>query len=219
MIVSLGVIIVGYLVLLVFLGIYGYNNADPSHAYFVPGVDKPALTRPAAISLAESAGVAVRAGYPTDFAHLFRVWFLWGFWGSLVFVTGMTIFVPLLYCLPDQQSGCFQMVGGILCLISSCSGLIWVIMGAFWRFSAAGKIVSGEKIVRPSSMTSNTEWNEYLREQAEQNGYQIKSGRFMYLFVWVFLFSLMAFLAIGSVVNTYRCAMGQPKDNGSRSIP
>ena len=160
MIVSLGALAVGYLVLLIFLGIYGYNNADPNHAYFIPGVDQPALTRSSALSLAEGAGITVRAGYPTDFAHLFRTWFLWGFWGSLAFPAGLAIFIPLIYLTAAKQSNFFQLIGGLLCALSCCSTVIWVIMGAFWRFSSAGKIVSGERIERPEP-SSNEQWNEY----------------------------------------------------------
>lgn len=95
----LGPTAVLYLVFFVYLGVYGFGNPDPDHAYFIDGVGKPALTREAALALATEQSVEVRRGYPVDMGHMFRTWFLWGFWASAFNIALTVTVIPLyLFC-------------------------------------------------------------------------------------------------------------------------
>ena len=76
-------VIIALNVLIVFLGIYAYGNPDPLHCYYVKGVDTTAVDKNSALILAEDRAIPVEPGYPIDIAHLFRSWFLWGFWGFI----------------------------------------------------------------------------------------------------------------------------------------
>ena len=81
---ALGVFCILYLIFVIYLGVYAHANPDPAHAYYVDGLDTPGLSKEAVETMAKDRGVGVRAGYPVDMAHLFRAWFTWGFWGSIV---------------------------------------------------------------------------------------------------------------------------------------
>ena len=109
----LSVVSVTYFVFMIYLGIYAYGNPDPASAYFVDGVDSTALTRVAIVNKAGELDIAVRAGYPINMAHLFRTWFLWGFWGSVFQISILAASIPLCF-LFKQQVPILNIVTGIL---------------------------------------------------------------------------------------------------------
>ena len=84
-----------YLFFTVYLFIYGYGRPDPNACYFVSGLDQPEKTRDAAIEAAKAANIEVKKGYPINMGHLFRVWFIWGFWSQVFFISITTIYVVL----------------------------------------------------------------------------------------------------------------------------
>jgi len=77
------ILTIGYLVLMIFLGIYAYGNPDPKTAFYIFGVDSVALNKETITASAVKFGVTIKPGYPIDMAVLFRSWFLWGFWGCV----------------------------------------------------------------------------------------------------------------------------------------
>ena len=79
----LGAFVILYTIFVVYLGIFSYGNPDPVHCHYIEGLDTPGLSRAAVTTLANERAIPIRAGYPIDVAHLFRSWFLWGFWGSI----------------------------------------------------------------------------------------------------------------------------------------
>jgi len=200
----LGVSAILYGVFFIYLGVYGYGNPDPEHAYFIDGVDQTALTKEAAEELASTAGVTVRAGYPIDMAHLFRTWFLWGFWGS-VFMIALLATVTTLYIMCKQHLGMIKMIGGISYAVLFCNTAAWFLLGFFWRFSKAGRISSGDKIERPDSTTDNKEWNDFLKAQSEADGYQLKGGHFMSVFLWLCIITFLVVVAGGSIIAALMC--------------
>ena len=95
----------------------------------------------------------MRDGYPIDMAHLFRTWFLWGFWGSVFTVSFFVALIPL-YMKCKKHLSIMKTVGCIVYMTLSCNTAVWFFMGFFWRFSKAGRISSGEKIERPDDLDS-----------------------------------------------------------------
>ena len=80
---ALGVFVLLYSIFVVYLGIYSYGNPDPAHCYYIDGQDTTGLSKTVATTLADERSIQIRDGYPIDVAHLFRSWFMWGFWGSI----------------------------------------------------------------------------------------------------------------------------------------
>lgn len=131
--------------LVVYLGVYGYANPDPEHVFFVDGVETPGVTKEAVEQMAKDKSVEVKAGYPVDMAHLFRAWFIWGFWSHIVGLIIQLVFVPMFFLCRVSSAVpllTYMALQGINC----CNMILWFLMGFFWRFSRAGRITSGEKI-------------------------------------------------------------------------
>ena len=76
-------------------------------------------------------------------------------------------------------------------------------MGFFWRFSRAGRIVSAEKLTRGD--LSDQDWDKKLEDARAADGYQLKGGRFISVFVWLILGGLFISIAIGSIVAVLMC--------------
>eukprot|EP00353_Schmidingerella_taraikaensis_P019363 CAMPEP_0185609554 /NCGR_PEP_ID=MMETSP0436-20130131/9824_1 /TAXON_ID=626734 ORGANISM="Favella taraikaensis, Strain Fe Narragansett Bay" /NCGR_SAMPLE_ID=MMETSP0436 /ASSEMBLY_ACC=CAM_ASM_000390 /LENGTH=118 /DNA_ID=CAMNT_0028241989 /DNA_START=251 /DNA_END=603 /DNA_ORIENTATION=- len=90
-----GFLAIAFTIFIIHLGVYGYVNPDPEHAYYVDGIEQTAIARNVAEQLAKDKGVEVRHGYPVDIARLFRSWFVWGFWSHILFLVIQIIFLPL----------------------------------------------------------------------------------------------------------------------------
>ena len=201
----LGPTAVLYLVFFVYLGVYGFGNPDPDHAYFIDGVGKPALTREAALALATEQSVEVRRGYPVDMGHMFRSWFLWGFWAS-AFNIALIMTLVLLCHLCKARQGQIGCIGLVICAFTCCNTASWFLLGFFWRFSKAGRISAGERIERPEGTSS--EINAFLQSQAEADGYQLKGGKFMSVFLWLVIGLLLGGGAILSIAFAISCMYG-----------
>ena len=201
-IVTAGIIVILFSMLVIYLGVYGYANPDPEHCYYVDGVDQPATTRDAAEKLANDKGVEIKHGYPVDMAHLFRSWFLWGFWSHIIFLILHLVFVPMFF-LCRETFAFQQIIYLILFGVSCCNHVAWFLMGFFWRFSRAGRIVSAEKITRGD--LNDQDWDKKLEDARAADGYQLKGGRFISVFVWLILGGLFISIAIGSIVAVLMC--------------
>jgi len=81
---TVAIVVILFIMLVVYLGVYGFSNPDPAHCYFVGGLDTPTTTSAAAEALAKEKSIEVKHGYPVDLGHLFRSWFLWGFWSHII---------------------------------------------------------------------------------------------------------------------------------------
>jgi len=197
-----GVVVLLYSFLIVYLGVYGYANPDPENCFYVDGVDTPGLTAESTEALATEKGIAIRAGYPVNMAHLFRSWFLWGFWSHIVGLVVQLVFLPMFFLfrvssnIPHVSYMVFQ---GVNC----CNLIAWFLLGFFWRFSRAGRIISGEKILKGT--LEPEEWQAKLVEASEANGYQIKGGRFISYFIWLILMILFIAIAAGSMAAVVLC--------------
>lgn len=132
---SIATTVILYTVFVFFLGIYGYNNPDPDACYFIEGLETTELTRADAISKAASLGVPVKVGYPVNMAHLYRAWFIWGFWDKLYQLVIVAVFVPLAILMREKMVVPLRIVFSGLQSLACCSTMIWFFMGLFWRFS------------------------------------------------------------------------------------
>jgi len=156
--VSGGTFAVLYLTFVICEGVYGYGGPDAKHAFYIEGLDTPALSLKGSVILANDLKIDVKEGYPVDMAKVFRAWFLWGFWGSIVQILIVLTFVPIFTLIKDNikvKAIVFASVQGLAC----CSTILWFIMGLFWRFSQGGRIVAGEKLERTAEV-SDEEWKE-----------------------------------------------------------
>ena len=72
-----------YAVYVIYIGLNAYSEKDPDHCFYIDGVETPGTTSQNVRQSAEELGIAVKAGYPIDMAHIFHVWFLWGFWDKI----------------------------------------------------------------------------------------------------------------------------------------
>ena len=197
-----GILVLLYAMFVVYLGVYGYANPDPESCFYIDRIDTPSLTREGAEEFAKEKGIDVRPGYPVDMAHLFRSWFLWGFWSHIVGLVVQLVFVPMFF-LCRVSSAAPHLTYMVLQGANCCNLAAWFLMGFFWRFSRAGRIVSGEKIERAG--LQGEEWQQKLREAQEANGYQIRGGRFMSVFVWLILGGLFVAIAAGSIAAVVMC--------------
>ena len=81
-------------------------------------------------------------------------------------VASLWLAVLLLFLDTRKLLGKFREVILIFFTISVCGNtLAWLILGALWRFSTAGLVVSGEKLVKTPEQTANDKlWQESLTE-------------------------------------------------------
>ena len=87
--------------------------------------------------------------------HLFRSWFVWGFWGSIFTVAIIATTILLHFVMVEKRN--FIHLSSALCLaISVSNNVIWYLTGCFWRFSKAGRVVSGDKIDKSAADIENT---------------------------------------------------------------
>lgn len=159
----MGVAVVLYAILVAYLGIFGYNNPDPESCFYIDGVDTTAKTRVAAVNKAVEAEVKVRAGYPIDMAHIFRSWFIWGFWDKICQIGIIALFLPLAFCCKEAlvKTALMRVLFSVLQSLSCLSSLLWFILGFYWRFSRAGRVTSGDELKRAPGI-SDTLWEEGL---------------------------------------------------------
>jgi len=47
------------------------------------------------MTLANDLKIEIKEGYPVDMAKLFRTWFMWGFWGSILQILIIVAAVPI----------------------------------------------------------------------------------------------------------------------------
>lgn len=194
--VSTGILLVLYLVFVICMGVYGYGGPDMKNAWYIDGVDTPALTKKGAITIATERKIEVKDGYPVDMAKLFRTWFLWGFWGSIIQILIVCVFVPVYVLLKAPlrtKTIVFAGVQGVQCL----STVLWFVLGFFWRFSSGGRVVSGEMLEKSADDTDE-EWKAQLENAHKSDGYQFSAGTFMAVYLWMIIIALMfGALALG----------------------
>ena len=180
--------VVTFITVLVFLGIFAFNNPDPNSVWVVRDFESVERSRDAVIAAAGASGVDITEGYPVEMHKLFSAWFAWGFWASLTYA--------ILFMASGGITAASPKVGAVL--VSANTGLfctnsiVWLICGFIWRFSKAGSIAAGDKL-EPAPGTAPEIWKQQQQASSEANGYQLKGGNFMgiYLTAMLILFGLI----------------------------
>ena len=194
--VSLGVLGILYFVFVICEGVYGFGGPDARHAFYVEGMDAPAATKKEAVSMAVDRNIEIRDGFPVDMAKVFRAWFLWGFWGSIVQILIILAFIPL-FILVQRATLIKRFAFASIQLMACCSTTLWFFMGFFWRYSHGGRVVSGEKLERSAGLT-DSEWQTQKEKAHLQEGYQFYAGSFMAVYLWIITVTfLLAATAVG----------------------
>lgn len=153
----LGITTLLFAITTIYLGIYSYGNPDPEHCFYIFRLDTTGVSKAAATTLAVERDIEIREGYPMDVAHLFRGWFMWGFWGAIFQISVLAIFLPFAFMVKDKNSSAsvLRTTGIIMQYLSFANGFIWLLLGFFWRFSDAGRTASGEKLERLENINDN----------------------------------------------------------------
>ena len=123
----------------VFLGIYAYGNPDPDQCWWIKGNPTSAATQEGAVMLGSMQNPPV-TGDLIDVHAKFTGWFMWGFWTCLAPCLACPIMVIL--ALAKAQSLVAVVSGCVSCGVS-ISNLIWIIMGAVYRWGPMGKASTG----------------------------------------------------------------------------
>ena len=188
---------IAYGIFVVYLGVFAHGNPDPPHCYFIDGLETTGLTRATVTTLAFERGIPVRSGYPLDIAHLFRAWFIWGFWTSLIQILIVAVFVPV-FRFVETNIDIYKMVALIMQGMMCCSTIAWFLLGFFWRYSKGGRVASGDKLEKVAGVTDE-EWANAKKQSALTDGYQFNSGRFMSTFLVLVLSILLTAVGIGAI--------------------
>uniref|UniRef100_A0A7S3I5K0 Uncharacterized protein n=1 Tax=Favella ehrenbergii TaxID=182087 RepID=A0A7S3I5K0_9SPIT len=124
-------------------------------------------------------------------AHVYRIFFMWGFW-NIVAEFFIIVLAIVVYYSWKPAVAVYQFVSfsGFV-LVSS---LFHFFLGLSWRFSSAGKVVSGELLGKKPTDMAEDAWEASLREK----GYQIHGGSFMkgFLIIEIVLYSLFSLFVL-----------------------
>ena len=202
------VTIVTFIVVLVFLGIFSFNNSDPNSVWIVRDFESAERSRDAVIAAANASGVDITEGYPVEFHKLFSTWFLWGFWASLTYAILFMAFGGITAASPKVGSILVSTITGLFCTNS----LVWLICGFVWRFSKAGSIAAGDKLEKGPGVADDV-WKQQLQASSEANGFQLKGGAFMGIYLTAMLI-LFATIVVGFVVGCMVLCCCDPRGKG-----
>mmetsp|Transcript_45828 Transcript_45828/g.60715 ORF Transcript_45828/g.60715 Transcript_45828/m.60715 type:complete len:165 (-) Transcript_45828:316-810(-) len=153
-------------------------------------------------------GIDVPEGYPVEMHKIFRAWFIWGFWSKVYLIVTTILFTSLNKWIGSVSS----VLGGISCGLYMTNGLVWLIFGAIWRYSVAGKTAAGDFLERPESMSAE-DWESSLDGARKSAGYQFSSGSFIHLYLVLFASFILIIFMIAAVVGFATCATDQMAKN------
>ena len=178
---------------MVYLGIYAYNNPDPKECWVVRDLHSAWPNKADAVARADAMDIDVTSGFPMEMHQVYVVWFLWGFWSKVILAISLILAFSTSFCNEYCSKIIVFLAGGLY----SAQGIIWLGIGAVWRYSKAGMVASGDELARRTG-TSDQLWEQMVEAARITNGYQIQSGRFMhyYLFLMsiVIIFSIIGFI-------------------------
>ena len=143
------------------LGIFAYKNPDPVDSYYTPVGSR---------LFSSETEAELYASNPDEIVNMhsrFILWLKWGFWN---FLLALILAMIGMFCQPAGYG--FATKAFILSMCSSACILalsvqVWTIVGAIFRFSKSGRLVSGDDLIFPEERASLTreEWIEELREE------------------------------------------------------
>ena len=152
-------------------------------------------------------------------AHLYRTWFLWGFWDKIFQLTIIVVFLPFLLSNKKRQAGersLLTIVFWVLQTISCLSSLSWLVLGFIWRFSRGGRVTSGDKLERLAG-TSDDQWALSVEKASAADGYQIRSGKVMAILLYIVVIAIFAFVFFGSLILIISWCSGSSNDTDKKA--
>lgn len=148
------------------LGMYAFANPDPKQCWVVRDLHSAWLTKADAIARADAMDIDVTSGFPMEMHAIFVAWFMWGFFAKVFLLTfcGLSFFV---YLCRDKESEncskvlCAKITSSIAIGFYVVQGIVWLGMGAVWRYSKGGAVASGDELARRPG-TANDLWEAQL---------------------------------------------------------
>ena len=130
------------IVLGVYLGIFGYaDTTDPDGCFYIMGMGRVVMADEQALrDQAEAQNVTIGKGYPLNIAHMFRIYFRWGFWNVIAqIIVLIGAFVVYRW---NPTMAFFHYVAFSAAIMASA--LFHFFLGMAWRFSEPGRLAAGE---------------------------------------------------------------------------
>ena len=166
--------------LIVYLGIFTFNNPDMEAWYGVDAEGKGKLFE-------KEADATVTGDTELEDIHgKFILWFLWGFIMALAPCAAAPV-MAIANCIHEMVA---KILGGIIFCGMSCGGLAWWISGIVWRFKASGSYSCGDQL---------TEEERTAAFADESSLYQLRSGNFMLIY-YIIVWSLMGTSLLCSII-------------------
>ena len=194
---------VAFTTALVFLGYYAYSNPDPSQCWVVRDLHSAWPTKADAIARADTMDIDVTSGYPMEMHAVFELWFTWGFWAKITLIAALLLGVGV------YKSG-HENAGKIVLFLSSglyaAQGIVWLGLGAVWRYSKAGQVASGDELARRTGISDEL-WAQQVEAAKLSNGYQVSGGRFINIYLMIMTF-VVIFTIIGFIVGCLYLSFG-----------
>lgn len=197
----------------ILLAVYGYKNPDSEECWVVLGLDAPAPSKTAIEIKAATMGVPITEGYPVNMAKVYRTWFIWGFWSKIYLVVMALFFGGL-----SNFLGKFgQIVGNIACGLYAVHGLVWIVVGAVWRYSNDGSVAAGDFLERQDAV-SDESWAAGIEASRKTNGFQYSSGTFIHLYVVGVCGMITLSIVVSIILSTATCMLDPSDEKAAEEI-
>ena len=89
-----------------------------------------------------------------DMKKVFLLWFKWGFYANAALFATMSATVAFIACKIKTQFFFVVTIGVYLTQL-----VIWLVMGAIWRFSELGMVAAGDTLTQEEGI-SNKVWRD-----------------------------------------------------------
>lgn len=172
--------------LIVYLGIFAFNNPDKETWY---GVDSNGDGK---LFAQESDATITGDTELKDVHGLFRIWFMWGFITALAPCAAAPI-LAIANCIHEMVG---KLLGAVISCGIGCGGLAWWISGIVWRFNAAGSYSTGDQL---------TEEERIAAFEDETSLFQLRSGNFMLIY-YIIVWSIMGTSLLCSIIGMIAAA-------------
>ena len=168
-----------------FFYIYAFNNPDAGSCFAKDGFETGRAEIPISVPETSSSEAVYATGY-VDVAAKFETWFILGF----VLSSSVILYSLLSYSYLLMNMEAIAVFGEILGCVTQMSTLVWLVFGAYIRWSHAGRVCSG----------AFTEDAEATHKDAP---YQWQSGLFMQIYIGTMTFLLFSVIVFGCVSQAY----------------
>ena len=162
----------------VFFYIYGYNSPDQAGCWIgIPMYNGVATSESRVVWPDETHPYykEVTLEDAVDWGHKFTLWFRMGFF--LFVIQGVFMLIRMIGQLTGNKG--LSTCGGGVAGCGNCFAFVMIILGCVWRWGENGTLASCYKM---SCTDGKGEPNDLLG-----SGYQYKAGKFMNIYIWIYL--------------------------------